>query len=204
MTEKWWREKCSWTSVRAKGPITMKWKVHFPWTTFCLIHCSLLRRWGALKEQRRRHAEKCWWEAGCRAVSWRENVFLITFAVRIGALDGFAGPPVRHAWLNHRAMLEFYVEFFGDRSLATFTVLLQKNTRQKITEKCGGNILADFFAVIFALFFVFLWRRSLEAVLIFEIENLIRAAVRELSPKEMVVQNRKWTAKFELWGFQVF
>ena len=41
--------------------------------------------------------------------------FEVLFAAPVGTLVRFAGPPGRHSRLNHRAVLNFYVENLGFR-----------------------------------------------------------------------------------------
>ena len=65
-------------------------------------------------EQRCRHFKRlgpvtqCW-EEGCRAACWRKTIFSGSFSLLPFALClfGFVGPPDRHSWLNHPAVLIF-------------------------------------------------------------------------------------------------
>ena len=99
---------------------------------------------------------KSWWEEECRAASWRKDRFFeILFAARIGKLAGFAEPPGRHSWLNPCAVLDFYVDIFGDQFPATFVAAekralkIRGNFRRKKSAICW--FVAGFFAPSFAI-----------------------------------------------------
>ena len=61
----------------------------------------------------------------------KKSLFEILSAARIGNLVGFAGPPGRHSSLNPCAALDFCIEIFGDRFLATFAVLTAEEHARK-------------------------------------------------------------------------
>ena len=92
-------------------------------------------------------------------------------------LVGLASPPVRHASLNHRAVLDFYADFFGRSFPVTFTALTAN--RNPHTENVPKNSakkarpIAFLFGSVFRSVFRsrFSGEPLLEAILILEIKK---------------------------------
>ena len=108
--------------------------------------------------------------SGVQSCELKKNIrfFKILVTALIGTLVGLAGPPGRHAWLNHRGVLEFLCWVFWGLSIGN--IYGSYSTAEKHTPKIRGKKMAKksarkiSFSLRFALcFFAFLWRPSPES-----------------------------------------